>query len=411
MSRNEIRLMAAAFALIPVGSAAAQSELAPRMERAIRDREAELIEIRRDIHRHPEVSGSEVRTSALVAKRLGSLGFEVRTKVGGHGVVGVLRGTKPGPVVAFRADMDAVPSDTPDPVDFRSLDPSVRHICGHDLHTTIGLALADGFAAIKGDLPGTVMLVFQPAEERADGAKAMLADGVFKPLKPDFIFAVHTAPFEVGKLAIRAGTMMAGREEITVKLEGKGNLDAAADSVLRVIGAASNITLQQALQPTTADDAIFTNARRAKPGLIEGEATVSGQPGRIRAKQQIMGALEALKIPGVTITPTWGDRAIVGVINDSALVARANASVRAALGPDAVEILTTMVPAFSEDFGSFQDLVPGAFYFLGVSNSAKGTVGMPHTPNYVADEAAIQVGARAMTAAMLDVLTGKRPIP
>ena len=108
------------------------------------------------------------------------------------------------------------------------------------------------------------------------------------------------------------------------------------------------------------------------------------------------------------MTPAWEDRAIVGVINDSALVARANGVVRAALGANAVETLTTIVPAFSEDFGSFQDLVPGAFYFLGVSNSARGTVGMPHTPNYVADEAAIGVGARAMAAVMLDALAAKQ---
>src|SRR5206468_6878335 len=121
---------------------------------------------------------------------LRELGLEVRTGVGGHGIVAVIRGAKPGPMVAFRADLDAVPSDAPDPVEFRSLTPGIRHICGHDVHATIGLAIAQGLAAVQDVLAGSVMLIFQPAEERATGARAMLADGLFTGEKPAAIFAV-----------------------------------------------------------------------------------------------------------------------------------------------------------------------------------------------------------------------------
>ncbi|UCG88138.1 MAG: amidohydrolase [Gemmatimonadota bacterium] len=202
-------------------------------------KEAELIALRRDLHQHPELSGAEERTSGVIAQRLQSLGFEVRTGVGGFGVVGMLHGAKPGPTIAFRADMDAVRSTAPDPVEFRSLTPGVRHICGHDVHVTVGLAIAEGIAMVRNDIAGSVMLVFQPAEENATGARAMLADDVFGSAKPDAIYAVHTAPFPVGQLATKPGGMMAGRDVVHVSISGSGDLDVAADSVRALISGVS----------------------------------------------------------------------------------------------------------------------------------------------------------------------------
>jgi metal-dependent amidase/aminoacylase/carboxypeptidase family protein len=169
---------------------------------------AEWVAVRRDLHQHPELSGQEVRTAKVVADRLRSLGLEVRTGIGGHGVVGILTGGRPGPLVAYRADMDAVRSAAPDPVAFPSLDPGIRHICGHDVHVTIGLALASALAQVKADLPGRVMFIFQPAEERATGARAMLNDGLFAAGKPDAIFGLHSAPFDAGLVSSKAGLMM-----------------------------------------------------------------------------------------------------------------------------------------------------------------------------------------------------------
>jgi metal-dependent amidase/aminoacylase/carboxypeptidase family protein len=169
---------------------------------------AEWVAVRRDLHQHPELSGQEVRTAKVVADRLRTLGLEVRTGIGGHGVVGILTGGRPGPLVAYRADMDAVRSAAPDPVAFPSLDPGIRHICGHDVHVTIGLALASALAQVKADLPGRVMFIFQPAEERATGARAMLNDGLFAAGKPDAIFGLHSAPFDAGLVSSKAGLMM-----------------------------------------------------------------------------------------------------------------------------------------------------------------------------------------------------------
>ncbi len=172
-----------------------------------RDR-ASLVELRRDLHQHPEVSGQEVRTAKVVADRLRALGLEVRTGVGGHGVVGTLTGGKPGPLVAYRADMDAVPSNAPDPVQFSSLTPGVRHICGHDLHVTVALGLASALSAGKSDITGSVMFIFQPAEERATGARAMLDAGLFAAGRPSVIFGLHTSPLPVGMLTSKADRMM-----------------------------------------------------------------------------------------------------------------------------------------------------------------------------------------------------------
>ena len=206
---------------------AASSQAADLAEfsRALEARRAELIEIRRDIHRHPEPSGEEDRTAGIVAGVLREAGFEVTTGIGGHGVVGVLRGTAPasagagGPVLAFRADMDAVRGTADDPMDFRSVVAGVNHNCGHDIHTSVGLALAVGFGAIRDELPGTVMLIFQPAEETASGARAMLADGVFAG-PPAAVFAYHTAPLPVGDIMTRPGPLLSGRDRVRVRLRG-----------------------------------------------------------------------------------------------------------------------------------------------------------------------------------------------
>jgi metal-dependent amidase/aminoacylase/carboxypeptidase family protein len=170
--------------------------------------ETAWLALRRDLHRHPELSGEEVRTARVVAEALRRAGLDVQTGIGGHGVVGMLTGGRPGPLVAYRADMDAVRSSDPDPVEFRSAVPGVRHICGHDVHVTIGLALASALASVKADLPGRVMFIFQPAEERATGARAMLDAGLFARDRPAAIFGLHVAPFDAGMLSSTAGLMM-----------------------------------------------------------------------------------------------------------------------------------------------------------------------------------------------------------
>jgi len=398
------------FALVllapPVVRAQPQGTLHADVTERLEALRHELIEVRRDLHRHPEVSGEEERTAGVVAARLRNLDMRVRTGVGGHGVVALLTGARPGPMVAFRADMDAVRSSAPDPVAFRSVRPGVRHICGHDIHTTIGLALAEGLAAVRNQLHGSIMFIFQPAEERATGARAMLADDVFGDVRPDAIFAYHTAPFEVGRMATATGTLMAWRDRLTVTLSGPGDLMSAADEVLDRIRAVGTVAPDRAAESAPYDAILVRTGRpqHTRGSTVVAVATLSSaNPG---VRELVEEQLESLEIGDVRLQVQYDEKWVAGVTNDSVLAVRAVQSMARVVGPKGVVLLSRVNPAFSEDFGSFQQAVPGVMFFLGVSNAEKGWVGMPHSPGYVADEESILVGARAMSAVLLDFLSG-----
>jgi metal-dependent amidase/aminoacylase/carboxypeptidase family protein len=381
--------------------------LGERVETVLTRRAAATIDFRRDLHRHPELSGAEQRTSAAVAARLRALGLDVRTGVGGHGVVGILRGGRSGPLVAYRADMDAVPSDALDPVAFASEVPGVRHICGHDLHTAIGIALAEGFAAIRRDLPGSIMFVFQPAEERAVGAKAMLDAGLFARETPVAIYALHTAPFPVGVLATRAGGLMAGRDEVSVRIEGTGDLERVAADVRQVLEKVGTVTDAQSVAPAPPDFVYAQVGRVERRGtalLVNASLTMADSAVRERTRTRVLAEIGRLTSAGVRVAADYHERQIAGVTNHAALTQRANAAIASRTSGISVIDVTQILPAFSEDFGSFQARVPGVFYFLGVANAAKGWSGMPHSPDYVADEAAMLIGARSMAAVLLERL-------
>ena len=407
-----VALACALLALPPATpGSAADTELARAARERVESLRAELIEVRRDLHRHPEISGQEQRTAGVVARRLQGLGLEVRTGVGGHGVVGVLRGGVAGRVIAYRADMDAVPSTAPDPVEFRSLDPGVRHICGHDLHVTIGLALAEALAAVRDRLPGTVVFLFQPAEENATGARAMIADGALREPRPSAVFGVHAAPLPVGRLGTAERALMASRDTVRVIVTGAGDVRAAAAAARAALETVGTLPPAAAIAPAADPDFVLAQFRAPAPRagdsgdlVIEGMFSVATAKGRALARQRAEQALAPLSFDGVDLRLEIEERAIAGIDNDPELTRRAVASVRAALGADAVLPIEAVVPAFSEDFGSFQDEVPGTFFFLGVANAERGWAGMPHSPDFVADEEAIFVGARAMLAVLLDQL-------
>jgi metal-dependent amidase/aminoacylase/carboxypeptidase family protein len=389
---------------LPVVSAHAQQPLVATASANLARREAEYVTFRHELHRRPEPPGQEVRTAAALAQRLRALGLEVRTDVGGHGIVAIVRGARPGPLVAFRADMDAIRSDAPDPADYRSEIPGIRHICGHDVHATIGLAVAETFAAVRDRLAGSVMLVFQPAEETASGARAMLADGVFAGERPVAIYAVHTAPLELGTLGTMAGGLMAGRDQLWVGVSGTGDLAPVAAAARGIVERMANVGTDPSAWPA---DVVFVNGvdrRQVASGAWEVTAGLAiAEPAtRERVRATLIRELAALERPGVRVAVQYDAKTVAGVTNDPALVARADAAIARALGAGALRPIRGVVPGFSEDFGSFQDQVPGVMYFLGVSNTAKGTRGMPHSADYVADDGAIVVGARAMVAVMLE---------
>ncbi len=388
-----------------VATAHAQSQaLMERIERRLEIVREDLIEVRRDIHRHPEVSGQEERTAGVVAERLRSLGLEVQTGVGGHGVVGVLVGGKPGPTVAYRADMDAVYSNAPDPVPFASETPGVRHICGHDVHTTVALGIAEGLTAIRDELPGTVKFIFQPAEENIQGALAMIEDGVLGDPAPQAIFAVHSAPLEVGQIGSVEGPALPGLDRVTLTLRGAGDLRDAARTHARAI---NSVSTGDAAAPSDYVLAMVGAPRADRERgvwVIEGMVRAGSPEARARAKQQMEEQLAALSQEGISYELDYEEQVLPDMVNEPELVRSTLAAIRSAVGPEGLLEINQITPYFGEDFAHFQQRIPGAMYWLGVSNSAAGTSGMPHSPDFVADEESIVVGAHAMAAVLLDYL-------
>jgi metal-dependent amidase/aminoacylase/carboxypeptidase family protein len=393
--------------------------LIEKIGKRLEEKRSELIELYRDLHRHPEVSGSEERTAGIIAKRLQALGLDVKVGIGGHGVVGILKGAKPGPVVAYRADMDAVFSDAPDPVSFKSETPGVRHICGHDMHVTVGLGIAEALASVREDLEGSVKFIFQPSEENVQGALAMITEGVLEDPPPKAILAVHCAPLEVGQIGSKEGMLLAGFDLIEVTLSGEGDLKAAAQVCSKVIRGANTVSIaspraeeseprspEERIQENFIFPLVFSSEENPEKNewTVKAMIRASSKENYDRAKNHIRDGFEKLDLPGVTFRINYTDGVLPAVMNDPKLVRGAMDVIRSLLGEEGLVVLPGVPPYFSEDFARYLQKIPGVMYFLGVSNSEKGIIGMPHSPQFAVDEEAIFVGARTMAAVLLNYL-------
>ena len=381
-----------------------------QIKEALEHARLDLIEIRRDIHQHPEVSGKEERTSRLVSERLRTLGLEVETGVGGHGVIGVLKGNKPGTVVAYRADMDAVYSEALDPVPFRSKISGVRHICGHDIHTTVALGVVEALVAVQDDLPGTVKFIFQPSEENWMGALAMMRDGVLENPTPTAIFAVHCFPGEVGQIGVVDGMVLPGADQIVLTVSGKGDTEHAAQTYADIISSLSTIGPLGSSGPSDWERFIYARAHvkmdpsNSSQWIVRGFVKASSEEDYASAKSTFNSQLSDLTLSDIHYKLDYQDRLYPDLINDSYLVKSSLDPIRTAIGDDGLILVPVAVPYFGEDFVYYQQKIPGVMYWLGVSNSEKGFVGMPHSPGFVADDESVIVGARAMSAVLLDYL-------
>ena len=414
------RLVMSFLAGALITTAAAAAEPAPtlesRVDALLESRREALIEFRRDLHRHPELAGEEARTAGRIAARLEELGLEVRTGVGGHGVVAVLEGGLPGRVVAYRADMDAVRSPAPDPVPFASEVPGVRHICGHDIHVTVAMAIAEALAPQADQLPGTLVLLFQPAEETGEGALAMIKDGAMRSPVPEAIYAVHSAPLPVGQIAAGTGPTLPQRDRFSIQIEGAGDLDAAVRAVRKLI---QEITVLDPKVARTGGSTtepfavaqIFRTAGEGASRTIAGQTTAYDRESSAGAQRRLREGLAALADETISLELDYRERTLSGVDNDPARVERAGAVIAERLGEERFRVATGVSPLFSEDFGFLQDHAPGVMFWLGVSNPEKGTLGLPHSPLFVADEEAITVGAKAMSAVLLEALAPEKVDP
>jgi metal-dependent amidase/aminoacylase/carboxypeptidase family protein len=354
-----------------------------------------LIELRREIHRHPELPGEERHTAALVARRLRAAGLDVTTGVGGHGVLGVLRGALPGRTVAYRADMDAVP-----PGDQINGGPTVAHVCGHDIHTAVGVGVADVLAALRHRLAGTVLFVFQPAEEALTGAAAMLADRVFARVRPTEIHALHCGPFPVGEFVTTAGYGLPGQDRGAISVTGPDAM-AQARRLAGEIAALSTVS-----PPATPAELAELVANVQKPdGPLAEFVYLRAQAPEDRAEVQVVyrcwpperyvairEEIQRLAAPHAVTFPPAPFPAMVCPERDGRAVDR---YLRRAGGR--VTAVHAAFPFNGEDFALFLDQLPGTYTFLGVrSPGAPIETSYPHFGTFTPDEGAIGHGVRAM---------------
>ena len=373
--------------------------------------------LRRDFHMHPEIGFQEVRTAGIVARELQSLGLEVSTGIAETGVIALIEGNKPGPVVLARFDMDALPINEDTGAEYASQNPGVMHACGHDGHTAIGLTVARMLHARQNDLNGTVKLVFQPAEEGLGGAQRMVAEGVLDNPVPDYCLALHLWNEKpLGWLGVTPGPSMAASETFRVQLTGKGGHGAAPHLTVDPLFAAAQIIT--ALQSIVArnvppqDTAVVSvtsvhsgTTFNVIPHTAEFQGTIRTFNPEVRSMvierfreivSQIAQALNcSAEIEVESVTPA--------VINDSELSARVQ-RIAQQLYPQA-ELDTQERTMGSEDMAFMMDTIPGCYFFIGSSNPEKGLDAKHHHPRFDFDEEALQISASMMTAVVLVLLS------
>ena len=414
---------------------AQSSRLDAEVDRRAAQIQAKVVAWRRDIHEHPELSNRETRTAELVAQHLRALGLEVRTGVAHTGVIGVLRGGRPGPVVALRADMDALPVTEEVDVPFASRvratyngqDVGVMHACGHDTHVAMLMGVAEVLAGMRKELPGTVKFIFQPAEEGAPagergGAALMIEEGALDDPKPSAIFGLHVFPYPVGEIRYRPGATMAASDGFRIVVRGRQTHGALPWAGIDPIVVASQIVL--GLQTITSRQIDLTAAPAVVTvGVINGGVRLNIIPdsvvmlGTIRTFDNAMRSdiHQRVRRTAESIAQSAGATAQVTIdtigavtYNDPALTERIVPTLRAVAGTSHVTLAPPTTTA--EDFSRYQQRIPGVFFFLGITppGTDPAKAAPNHSPRFYVDEAALPVGVRVMAHVAVDYLSRPR---
>ena len=432
-TRTLLHVLCCASLLTGAISARAQESTAARELQRL---QPQIVEWRRDLHQHPELGTHEVRTAKLVADQLRALGLEPKIGIASTGVVAILKGGKPGPRIAIRADMDALPvtEQTGLPFaskvtgDYRGQPVGVMHACGHDAHVAMLLGVASALVAIKDELPGEVMFVFQPAEEGPPvagedfGASLMLKQGIFKDFKPDAVFGLHVwAGLPVGKIGYRSGSVMASADEWTLIVHGKqthgsrpwDGVDPITIGAQILLGTQSIIARQVniATSPVVLTAGQFQSGVRFN--IIPDEAKLVGT---LRTFDPVVreDVITRFRRTAEDFAHAGGGSAELQVvnnapatINDPALAQRMRPSLETAVGADNVVEMPLVTVA--EDFSRYTQHVPGFFFFVGSTAAGidPATAPINHSPRFLLDERSLQVGSRAMLQVALDYLHGQ----
>lgn len=376
--------------------------------------EPALIEIRRDIHAHPELAFEEVRTAGVVARELTRLGIPHRTGIAKTGVVGLITGGRPGKTLVIRADMDALPIQERTNLPFASTAPGLMHACGHDIHTTTLLGVAAVLKDLAPQLAGTVKLVFQPAEEAIGGMKVMLDEGLLDNPKVDLALGFHNQPGRpVGSFGYTKGPGLAAADKFDITVSGKSGHAAHPHTAIDPIVAAATLVTQ--LQTIVAREVPPLRPAVVTVGTIHGGAarnivpdscTIQGTVRTLHAEVQdiVEAAIKRLAAgiaEGMRVTCTVDyERGVPSLLNDPAVVDATISAVRKQLGDVAEEREPSMG---AEDFALLSHKVPS--FQLGVGSGAPGRADKLHNSNYQPDERCIGLGVQALSRAALEILS------
>lgn len=403
-----------------------------RVDEITRTIEPQVITWRRDIHQHPELSNREYRTGKLVAEHLRQLGLEVRAPVAHTGVVGVLRGAHPGPVVALRADMDALPVTEESGLPFASTtkanwlgqEVGVAHVCGHDGHTAILMGVAEVLATLRERINGTVVFIFQPAEEgppsgEEGGASLMIKEGALKDPAPNAIFGLHlNSRTPLGKAGVRSGPFMASGDTFRIVVNGSQTHAALpwlgidpivlSSQVIQGIQTIESRQVNVLLEPSVISIGVINGGNR--PNIIPDKVEMSGM---IRALDETMrnDIQKRLSRTAEKIAESGGGSATVSITpnydvtnNDERLALLATESLKTTLG--SANVFTNPKVTVSEDFSAYQKVIPGFFYFLGVvpPDTKPEAVYPNHSPRFWIDERVLAIGVRSLSNIAIDYL-------
>ena len=437
MARKTVLLSALLCALAPLAQAQDAAQR-PEVAAAANRLQQQVVDWRRDFHTHPELSNREERTAAKVAERLRAMGLSPKTGVAVHGVVAIIKGGLPGPKIALRADMDALPvtEQTGLPfaskatAEYRGEQVGVMHACGHDAHTATLLGVADALVAMRDKLPGEVMLIFQPAEEGAPppeqgGADLMLKEGLFKDFKPEAVFGLHVfSSVQAGQIAVRGGPLMAASDRFGITVNGRQTHGSAPWNGVDPIVAASDLI-------GTAQTIVSRRVNLSKQpavvtfGAIKGGIRYNIIPdsvemvGTIRTfdpdmRKQIFADLRnvaehtAAAHGATAVTDIYEKDGNPATVNDPALTARMLPSLQAVVGKD--NVYEPPLQMGSEDFSLYAQQVPSMFFFVGSTGAGIDPATAPsnHSPKFLLDEKALDVGLRALLQVSLDYLHGDK---
>ncbi|UCG86682.1 MAG: amidohydrolase [Gemmatimonadota bacterium] len=419
------------------GTGVTQSD--PDLARALDERakriEGQVIEWRRDIHQHPELGNHEFRTAQLVADHLRSMGMEVRTEVAHTGVVAVLRGGKPGPVVALRADMDALPVTEQVDLPFASKvttiyngrEVGVMHACGHDNHTAILMGAAQVLAEVSDSLPGTVKFIFQPAEEGAPegedgGADLMIREGALEDPSPEVVFGLHVFPGEVGTIGYTPGGALASADGLRIVVRGRqthgampwGGIDPVVVAAQIVLGLQTVASRQLDVTKAASVITVASIHGGVRGNIIPDEVVMEGT---IRSLDHDMQSEihQRVRRTAQLIAESAGATADVSIrlgvpvtVNDPDLTELMVPTLERVAGEGRAFLKPPTTGA--EDFSYFAQQVPGLYLSLGVTprGANMDTVAVNHSPKFYADEEALLVGVRALVHMTVDYMLARR---